>query len=367
MKKKVEKETKEIEKENKKEKRIKKDKKKEKVTKKSRKNNLTKLETVINFLDKNRKIIYGFIFGALISAIVAAIIWPERIATLADGTQPVAEIAGEKITADKIYESVATNNKVNNLLNIIDEMILTEKYEETEEMKKEIEEEAQNYYDDAKKQYNVSESDFLKQYGYKNHEEFIKDLKLNHLREKYYEEYVESLVSDKEINDYYEKKVYGDIDSKHMLVAINEEQKDEDAKKLANEIIAKLKEGKSFDEVKEEYKDKITYEELGYLPFNANIQESYMTAIRNLENGKYTTEPVKTSYGYHVIYRIDQKEKPTLEDIKDTIVDDIASTKKQEDQNLYAKSLIEFRKEKELKFNDTSFEEEYKNYIDSVK
>ena len=41
-------------------------------------------------------------------------------------------------------------------------------------------------------------------------------------------------------------------------------EKDIEAENLAKEIISKLNEGKTFDEVKEEYKDKITYEELGY-------------------------------------------------------------------------------------------------------
>lgn len=41
-----------------------------------------------------------------------------------------------------------------------------------------------------------------------------------------------------------------------------------------------------------------------------------MEAMQKLENNSYTKEPVQTSYGYHVIYRIDQKEKPALKDVK---------------------------------------------------
>ena len=93
-------------------------------------------------------------------------------------------------------------------------------------------------------------------------------------------------------------------------------------------------------EVKEEYKDSTTYEELGYKAFNSNIQESYMNALRNLENDKYTTEPVKTTYGYHVIYRIDQKEKPALDEVKDAIIDELATAKKDADSNLYYISLF---------------------------
>ena len=53
-----------------------------------------------------------------------------------------------------------------------------------------------------------------------------------------------------------------------------------------------------------------------------------MEAMQKLENNSYSKEPVKTSYGYHVIYRIDQKEKPALEDVKEEIIDSLVSEKK---------------------------------------
>jgi len=341
--------------------------KKEKEIKSSKKRNNKKIEKTIDFFDKNRKIIYGFAGGVLISAIITTIIWPDRIATLADGTQPVAEVNGEKITADILYEDLKKDNDINSLLSRIDHMILSEKYEKNEEMTNEVEQMAQSYYSQAESYYQMSKEDFLSQYGYKSHEDFIKDLTLNYRREKYFNDYTESLITEDEINKYYEKNIYGDIDSKHMLVTIDEDRTDEDAKKLADEIISKLNEGKTFDEVKEEYKEQVTYEELGYQPYNANIETSYMNALKNLKNDEYTTEAVKTSYGYHIIYRIVQKEKPSLENVKETIIDDLAKEKQETDENLYAKSLIELRKEKELTFYDTVIEEKYNDYLDSVK
>jgi len=339
-----------------------------KVEKKSsKKHELTKTEKVINFLDQNRKIFYGFIGGILITAIIATIIWPDRIATLKDGTQPVAEINGEKITADTLYEDMKKQYDVNFLLNIVDNKILSEMYEDTDEMKEELETTAQSYYTQYEQYYQASKEDFLVQNGFKSHDEFIEVLRLNYLRNEYFEEYVESLITEKEIEDYYDTSVYGDIDSKHMLVTIDEDRTDEEAKKLANEIISKLNEGKSFDEVKDEYKDSITFEELGYQAFNANIETNYMNALKNLENDKYTTEPVKTSYGYHIIYRIDQKEKPSIEDVKNAIIDEIAYSKKQEDQTLSTKALIELREKKEFTFYDTAMEDKYNEYKKSVK
>lgn len=335
--------------------------------KSSKKHEITKLEKVITLVDKNRKIFYGFIGGVLVTSIVATIIWPDRIATLKDGTQPVAEIEGTKITADTLYEDLKSYNDISILLNRVDDMLLSKLYEETEEMNSELEKTANNYYTQYEQYQGLSQSEFLAQYGYSSHDEFIEELRLNYRRNEYYNDYAEGLVTEDEINTYYEEKVYGDIDSKHILVTIDDNRTDEDAKKLANEIIAKLNEGKSFDEVKEEYKDSITSEELGYQAFNANIQESYMNALKNLENGKYTSEPVKTTYGYHVIYRIDQKEKPSLEDVKDTIVTTLATEKKNADQKLYDKALTSLREEKEFKFYDTVIEEKYNNYLNKIK
>lgn len=340
---------------------------KETKVKNSRKYENTKTEKIIGALDRNRKIIYGFVGGVLITSIIATIIWPDRIATLKDGTQPIAEINGEKITADIFYEDLKEKNSISLLLNIIDNIVLSEKYEETDELKNEVEKIANNYYAQYEQYYGGTKEDFLAENGFKSHDELIEVLTLNYRRNKYFEEYTESLVTEDEINKYYEKDVYGDIDSKHMLVTIDEERKDEDALKLANEIIGKLNEGKTFDEVKEEYKDSITYEELGYQPFNANIQESYMNALEKLENNKYTTEAVKTTYGYHIIYRIDQKEKPSLEDSKDAIIDELAADKKEADENLYYKALESFREEKGLNFFDTVMDDKYKEYLKSYK
>ena len=122
----------------------------------------------------------------------------------------------------------------------------------------------------------------------------------------------------------------------------------------------------TFEEAKEEYKDKITFEELGYQAFNASLESAYMEEMQELENDEYSKEPVKTSYGYHIVYRIDQKDTPKLKDVKDTIIDIISSKKQAEDSNLLYKALISLREEKKIDFKDTVMKEKYeelcKNY-----
>ena len=86
-----------------------------------------------------------------------------------------------------------------------------------------------------------------------------------------------------------------------------------------------------------------------------------------MEDNSYSEEPVKTSYGYHVIYRLDQKEKPSLKKSKDTIIEKIVTNKKSEDSNLLYKSLISLREENKIDFKDTVMKSKYEDYCKQYK
>lgn len=341
-----------------------------KDTKKVNKVNDDKVFKMLEFFDKYRLAIYGAVGGILITVLVVVIIWPDRIATLKDGTQPVAEIDGYTVTANDLYEDMKDVYSISSLLDKIDNKILEEKYPETDEMNDELKQQAESYYSAYKQYYKMDKETFLSNNGFGSEKAFLEYLRLQYRRNKYAEDYIKTLISDKEVEKYYEDKVYGDINTKHILVKVDSSASDEDKKKaedLAKEIISKLNDGKSFDDVKEEYKDQITYEELGYKSYNANLESAYMEAMQKLENNSYSKEPVKTSYGYHVIYRIDQKEKPALEDVKEEIIDSLVSEKKSEDKNISYVALDKMREESGLKFSDTVLEKKYNTYISQYK
>lgn len=341
-----------------------------KDTKKVNKVNDDKVFKMLEFFDKYRLAIYGAVGGILITVLVVVIIWPDRIATLKDGTQPVAEIDGYTVTANDLYEDMKDVYSISSLLDKIDNKILEEKYPETDEMNDELKQQAESYYSAYKQYYKMDKETFLSNNGFGSEKAFLEYLRLQYRRNKYAEDYIKTLISDKEVEKYYEDKVYGDINTKHILVKVDSSASDEDKKKaedLAKEIISKLNDGKSFDEVKEEYKDQITYEELGYKSYNANLESAYMEAMQKLENNSYSKEPVKTSYGYHVIYRIDQKEKPALEDVKEEIIDSLVSEKKSEDKNISYVALDKMREELGLKFSDTVLEKKYNTYMSQYK
>lgn len=335
--------------------------------KKDNKNTKDKFKKGLEKIDQNRNLIFSFIGGALVVALITVIIWPDRIATLKDGTQPVVKVNGETITADFLYEEMKKNYSISYLIEYIDKAILDKKYEETDEMKDEIEKTAQSYFDMYEQYYGMDEATFLSQNGFESKEQFLNVLKLDYRRKLYYDDYLKSQITDEQIQEYYDENVYGDINTQHILVSVNDDMSDEDAKKLAEEIIGKLNEGKSFDEVREEYKDSVTYENLKYVAFNANLESSFLEALEKLDENSYTKEPVKTSYGYHVIYRTDQKEKPSLEDVKDSVIEELCDELDASDENLYNKTLVKMREEAGLDFSDSVMKEKYEEYIKEYK
>lgn len=339
-------------------------------TKKVSKKENDKVMKVIEFVDKYRLAIYGVIGGVLATLLVVILIWPDRIAKLEDGTEPVAEIDGLVVTADDLYEDMKKIYSISSLLDKIDNNLLEEKYPEDDKMNEEIENQANNYYNMYKSYYGMEKEDFLTKNGFGSEKEFYDFLRLQYRRNAYTEDYIKEKISDNEIEKYYEDKVYGDINTKHILVKVDSSASDEEKKEAedkAKEIISKLNDGKTFDEVKEEYKDDITYEELGYKPYNASLESAYMEEMQKLEDNSYSKTPVKTSYGYHIVYRIDQKEKPALEDVKEDIISTLVEQKKAEDENVQYKALDNMRTDANLKFSDTVLEDKYNAYIANYK
>lgn len=329
-----------------------------------------KKKTFINNLkdyDKTTYVIMAFILGIALTAIIAKIMWPDRIATLKDGTQPVVIIDGTIISADDLYEEMKEYYSVSQILNDVDDIILKDLYPENDEMTEQVKSQAEYYLNIYENSYGYTEEQFLEANGFSSYEDFTDYLKLSYRRDKYTEDYIKKNITDKEIENYYNDNVEGSINCQHILVATSETVTDEDAKAKAEEIINKLNNGTSWEDVTNEYKDELTFEDLGYQEWNANLEESFLTALKSLKENSYSSEPVQTSYGYHVIYRLDQKEKPSLDDTKEEIINELVTEKQSSDQNISVKALIELREEKGLTFSDTVMENKYQKYIKQYK
>ncbi len=347
-------------------------KKKNKITK-SKNNKVDFFTRIAN--DERRKIVYGFLGGLCLGLLIMVIFMPDRIATLKDGTQPIATISGKNVTADELYEDMKSQYPISVLLDKIDNIILTKKYKEDDTMTDKVNSNAEYYLNMYKQYYTdiTDESELLEKMGFTSYDKYLEYLKLDYRKTKYTEEYIEDNLTDDEIQKYYDENVFGDINCQHILVKVSDDDDSEDglsddeAKALAEEIIKKINDGTSWEDIQTEYKDQVTYEDLGYQSWDASLESTFLEAIKDMDENSFSKEPVKTSYGYHVIYKLDQKKAPKLKKVKDTIIENLVSDKKSEDENITYKALINLRKENKLEFSDTEMKEKYETYCKEYK
>ncbi len=319
--------------------------------------------TLLDKITKERMITFGI--GLVLGLIIMMFFFPDRIAELENGEQVAVEVGKTNITSDDIYNRMKKATALNVVVEKVDQAILYKKYELTEEDEKTISENANKYLTEATQYYGLSEEDFLKSSGFDTKEEYIKNvIELDYLRSKYFKDYVYGMITDDEVNDYYNSKVYGTISTEHILVK-NDTMSDEEASSKATEILDKLKNGASWEDLKNEYKNVIITENVN-VEFDSNLESSYKMEAEKLSDGSYSSSLVKTSYGYHIIYRKSTTEKQSLKEVTTRIKNILSEVKQEEDSNLYAKTLIEMRKEAGMDIKDTEIKSIYDYYVSTI-
>lgn len=297
-------------------------------------------------------------------------------ATLKNGEQVVAKMDGKKISAENLYDEMKKQGGATVLSNMVDEFVVNKEYKTDDDAKSYADSQLNNY----KEQYKSYGMDFnsaLLSAGYENEDAFKEVLILEYKKKEATENYVKESITEDEINEYYNENIYGDIEAKHILISPNsdenasdeEKQKaEEEAKKEAEKLIKKLDKGEDFEELaKKNSDDKGTASKGGKLTVTyGSVVDEFWKATNELEDGKYTKEPVKTEYGYHIIYRIKQKDKPKLNKVKDDIIDKIVDKKIQDDQTLQTKALVELRKKYNLDITDSDLKKSYNKSIESA-
>ena len=298
-------------------------------------------------------LIIGLVLGLIIGLVIMYYVKPSRA---------LVKVNGKAVTEHNVYDKLQkfyASDVLTMVLEDVDNIILSKKYKEDDKMKEEIKEEADKYIESYTNYYGGDQEDFLKAVGFDNYEEFTKYLGLEYKRNLYYFDYLEEVIGENKIKEYYDANNYGKIGTKHILVATSDSMSEEAAEKMAKEIITKLNEGANFDELANEYKEKnsdaIISEDLGELDFTSPIEASFIEGLKAMEDNSYSKEPVKTSYGYHIIYRKDKKDF-SLEEARNAIIKVLAGEVEAKTQT---EKLFELRKEAGLKFNDDKIKEEY--------
>lgn len=303
-----------------------------------------------------------------------------KVAKLENGQDAVVTLKGEDISVDTLYDEMKNKYALSVLLDLMDTEILNQEYKDTNESKQEVQDEI----DLMIYQYGGGdEAALLEQtysaWGISTMDDLTDYLTLQYKRNKAVEDYAKSIVSDNEINKFYEETIFGDISAKHILISPDVEDDatdaektaaEEEALKLAKEIITKLKNGEDFDKLAKEYSDDESNASNGGLLndfVHGDMVEEFEEAAKKLEKGKYTTTPVKTTYGYHIIYKVDQKDKPELKTVKDDIIEEISQDKLSEDASLQITALEELRKEYKINIEDKELKKQYETYLENAK
>lgn len=298
----------------------------------------------------------------LLGILIMLLFYPDRIAKLKNGEEIAINIGKKNITADTMYDKLKEKYAIYELIDVIDSSILYDKYEITDEDKTSLKEQADEYINYYKENYQMTEEEFLSNNNFDSYDDFTEYLELDYLRQKYYDEYLTSKISEDDINEYYEENVYAPFNVEHILVKVSDSVTDDDAKSLANEILDKLNDGEEWDDLKDEYESDITTEKFD-IEFDSSLESTFKEEAEKLSDGEYTKELVKTSYGYHIIKRIETKDKEKLSSVKDRILTVLKSNYTSENKNVYEKSLIELREESKLDIKDTTLKKLYNNYI----
>lgn len=303
-----------------------------------------------------------------------------KVPKLQDGKEVVASIDGYDLTAEELYEKLKESGGLNIIINQIDEKIIEKEIGESKDAK----EYADNQIKSLKLQaelYKIDfNDDFIQQnYGYKNESELKKAIETSYNRNEVLQNFLQKKLTDEEINEYYNKEIYGEMTVKHILISPNvdkdatDEQKEEAENKAlekAKDLINQIKDGADFDTLAKENSDDTGTASQGGLFANFTKQgvvSEFFDASLNLKNGEYTTTPVKTTYGYHIILKVSQNEKPKLEDVIDDIKETLAQNKLEEDNTLSITAWDEIRKEHNLSINEDSIKKDYEEIINSYK
>ncbi len=280
---------------------------------------------------------------------------------------------GDGITAQDLYDELKEMYGVNYLVNLIDAKLLDLEYEETTEELEYV----QQIVDSVKSESGDEFIDYIEYYYGVNSEEAFEDyIRLNYRRSLWIEDYAREIVTDKQIEDYYNDVYVGDMEVSHILITsdatsdmTDDEKKaaETEAYNKAKEIIEKLNNGEDFATLaKENSDDSGTASDggvVGTVNYGMNYDEDFVDAAAALEEGKYSSTPVKTQFGYHIIYKTKQNEKESLEDSTDTIRDIIAEESLNNNTLLYSEALEALREKYEMNIVDSDLSSDYEEYL----
>lgn len=236
-----------------------------------------------------------------------------------DGGSAVATGDGVEVTNEELQSEL--KSKYGNT--VLQEMIMEEVF--TDEVggdrAEELTEEATTEVETLIAAYGGEDSfnTVLESSGFSNREDYEHQVYYYKLMSEAVSKYIE--VSDEEIQTAYDEYT-PKFTASHILVEDEE---------TANDLIQQLDDGADFATLAEENStDTGTASNggsLGEVDEESGLDETFYAAAEELDEGQYTTTPVETSFGFHIIKMDEKPEKGSLEDETDQLKDSIVAEK----------------------------------------
>ena len=289
----------------------------------------------------------------------------------------LATLDGKTFKAVDLYNELKESYGTAALVDMVDKYIVS----------KEITDEAsyvaraETYISQMKKYYeqaNYKWEDVLSSNGFT--EKSLKEYYVfNYEKEALAEKYYKDNLTEKEIKNYYEKEIIGDIEAKQILITPKvSENASDDEKNEANsnaynkaiEVITKLNNGEAFDELAKEYSDDESSKVGGTLaPFNkqSNYSSEFINEAISLNVGSYSKKPVKTTYGYHILYIVSKKDKPNFDEVEEKIKESLVKEKTSSNENYLNIAWKGIREKYNLTIEDTIVKEKYDSVMAQYK
>lgn len=319
------------------------------------------------------------IFLSLAIVLVASIICTGcgKEIEVKNGSKVAVSTKESKITATDYYKKIKQEN-IAVLIDMIDRDILEKKYPKDDKEDKAVEEQITQ----IKSAYGSDEKTYLsiiqQYFGVETEEELEDVLRLEYKRNLAVEDHIKKNLTEKEIKKYYEDNIYGEMKASHILISPNvkedatEDEKEEAekvAKEKAEKLIKKLNNGEDFAKLaKKNSDDEASAKnggDLGYFSYDEMVEE-FSKATKELEKNEYTKKPVKSEYGYHIILKTGQKDKPKLKKVKADIKESLKEEKLSNDATLYYETLKAIREESKIKWNDSKLKKAYNDFMDDL-
>lgn len=289
---------------------------------------------------------------------------------LKNGDESVVTFNKGGISAQELYEVLKESYGAEALVDLIDTELLSKEYKKNDEEKNYIKQVISSLKDEWKDNFLAYAQS---NYGVKDEDELEEYVRLSYRRNLWKNDYAKTLVTETQINDYYENEAVGDFEASHILITskatsdMSDEEKkesEEEALKLAEEIITKLNDGEKFEDLAKEYsEDKANKDNGGKLGEKINDRSSYdenfLEAAIALDVDSYSTTPVKSQFGYHIILKTSQDKKAKLKDIEESIKAKIAQDLIKADSNFNAKAVLALREKYDIKITDNDLEKDY--------